>query len=491
MQSGFDSFLNGVDAMFATLQSNIQKTQSLIDKLNDKGSTDNLTQTLIRYNQAYMEYSNTGTQESLDALLKYSEQASDLGGNIPRLVDELQVALGGMTEQEKVIRVNIVDGLGTLLGLNKEQVAQLKTVASDGKITSNEIESITGLTKIQKDGITEFVNNSNYFSTEGTLQDLATYAKLQLEEYTKAQAEETVGLSKQTLTYGDHIGKQEQIDIAKTLGVSYETAKPLIEKVQALSISSNVNGDVNKLLGYTGTSYDTTVADQLTKLNPYLSTGVRSNIEMTKSMASSNLQAQQEAERQALQKQAQFEAAKADFYGRYNYAMAIFEKEKAESAEAWSGVYWHINKSYRAGFGQDDLNNPNPATHNSINLNKPYYAWKYNPYIVQHREAYNANQALQSLLQEKALRGFAIGGYTGDGGKYEPAGIVHRGEYVVNSETTKDLGLNNNNGGIFKEMIDELKQIKQENADMKRLMVKLTADNSKMLTIDRATYANK
>lgn len=27
--------------------------------------------------------------------------------------------------------------------------------------------------------------------------------------------------------------------------------------------------------------------------------------------------------------------------------------------------------------------------------------------------------------------GFAEGGYTGDGGKYEPAGIVHRGEYVI------------------------------------------------------------
>src|SRR5690606_16186742 len=32
--------------------------------------------------------------------------------------------------------------------------------------------------------------------------------------------------------------------------------------------------------------------------------------------------------------------------------------------------------------------------------------------------------------------GFAEGGYTGDGGKYEPAGIVHRGEYVWDKETT-------------------------------------------------------
>ena len=40
------------------------------------------------------------------------------------------------------------------------------------------------------------------------------------------------------------------------------------------------------------------------------------------------------------------------------------------------------------------------------------------------------------------LFGFASGGYTGDGGKYEPAGIVHRGEYVINAQSTRKLGVN-------------------------------------------------
>lgn len=39
--------------------------------------------------------------------------------------------------------------------------------------------------------------------------------------------------------------------------------------------------------------------------------------------------------------------------------------------------------------------------------------------------------------------GFARGGYTGDGGKYEPAGIVHRGEFVFTKEATKRIGVNN------------------------------------------------
>src|SRR3954453_20893593 len=33
--------------------------------------------------------------------------------------------------------------------------------------------------------------------------------------------------------------------------------------------------------------------------------------------------------------------------------------------------------------------------------------------------------------------GFAGGGYTGPGQKYEPAGIVHRGEFVHDQETTR------------------------------------------------------
>ena len=36
---------------------------------------------------------------------------------------------------------------------------------------------------------------------------------------------------------------------------------------------------------------------------------------------------------------------------------------------------------------------------------------------------------------------FASGGYTGPGGKYEPAGIVHAGEYVINAASTRKLGL--------------------------------------------------
>lgn len=41
------------------------------------------------------------------------------------------------------------------------------------------------------------------------------------------------------------------------------------------------------------------------------------------------------------------------------------------------------------------------------------------------------------------LFGFSEGGYTGDGGKYQPAGVVHRGEYVMSKKATSRIGVGN------------------------------------------------
>ena len=42
-----------------------------------------------------------------------------------------------------------------------------------------------------------------------------------------------------------------------------------------------------------------------------------------------------------------------------------------------------------------------------------------------------------------SLLGFASGGFTGNGGKYEPAGIVHKGEFVMSKAATSRLGVGN------------------------------------------------
>lgn len=42
-----------------------------------------------------------------------------------------------------------------------------------------------------------------------------------------------------------------------------------------------------------------------------------------------------------------------------------------------------------------------------------------------------------------SVLGFSSGGYTGDGGKYDAAGVVHKGEFVMTKEATSRIGVNN------------------------------------------------
>ena len=416
----------------------------------------------------------TGNQESLDKLLKYAEIASGLGANNPKIIAELQRIEEGLNKEEEVVRVNIVDGLGKLLKLNNTQVTQLKTAVKDGKITNAELEGITGLTEVQKNGVIEFAEKSNYFSTEQTLLTLEVLMRRQLEAMDKSQTQELASLSTQTFTTGDYVGKQEQIDIARLLGVSYNTAKPLVESLQGLSNVSETqrNAELERLMGYEEGSlnYNRTTAQQIQALSPYLGFDV--------SKVLSKVPLEVEKNKEIMNQINTYKALLTDSIPstlpkstkEYNAITDPLWKELILvkiRADNWSKAYnWTTLKDASKTKNLEGL-----AIYQE--MYKQAEIQKYQPII-------------DSLQQQ--LKGYSSGGYTGDGGKYEPAGIVHRGEYVVNAKTTKDLGLNNS-VGVFQDIVDELKEIKKENADMKLLMVKLTADNSKMLNIERASYA--
>ncbi|MGM9767465.1 MAG: hypothetical protein ACI3Z0_03240 [Candidatus Cryptobacteroides sp.] len=67
--------------------------------------------------------------------------------------------------------------------------------------------------------------------------------------------------------------------------------------------------------------------------------------------------------------------------------------------------------------------------------------------IVQQRNAIKNSSVSSSggsgsgsnaVVKTREVTGYADGGYTGDGGRFEPAGIVHRGEYVVAAPELRD-----------------------------------------------------
>lgn len=51
--------------------------------------------------------------------------------------------------------------------------------------------------------------------------------------------------------------------------------------------------------------------------------------------------------------------------------------------------------------------------------------------------------SIVSNIKAVADTGFAVGGYTGPGGKYQPAGIVHKGEYIFDQASTNRIGVSN------------------------------------------------
>ncbi|WP_152017961.1 tape measure protein [Aliarcobacter butzleri] len=299
-KNSFDTFVSSIDKIGQGISNLKNIALGFLQSLNNDSSAP-LEKQIISYNKLRGEFEsyfdaagNIKDGVNTDSLKNIYSQMSSLGQNISKggdflkdsLVNQFEKDLVSLNFNEDVIRVNIVDGLGTLYNLSSQQLKELKSVAADGKITNSELDSISGLTQEQKKGIIEFANSSSYFSTEDTLQNLANYAKLQLDAYNQQMANETAKLSSQTFTYDDYIGKQEKIDIAKTLGISYESAEPLIKQLQSLSIldSSAQKSSLSELLkmDMSNFKYDKNTFNQLELFSPYLDDNVKNSLNTLK-----------------------------------------------------------------------------------------------------------------------------------------------------------------------------------------------------------------
>ncbi len=54
-----------------------------------------------------------------------------------------------------------------------------------------------------------------------------------------------------------------------------------------------------------------------------------------------------------------------------------------------------------------------------------------------------ASSGVGAMGMSTSFSAYDDGGYTGDGGKYDPAGVVHKGEFVFTKEATKRIGVDN------------------------------------------------
>lgn len=436
-----NTFLDITDSLedaINTLKGNLSGSDSLDAKIkeywNKREEVDKLVAKGADISTSESERLKTLTSE-LGVLATNVQTESKNNSSITQsLIDDLSQLNSKIDFSNQVLQVSVVDGLGDLLGLTEEQLNQLKEVAKDGEITSSELSSISNLTEEQKNGIIEFANVSNSLSTEDTLSSLNEYAKKQLEVLQQTQAEETAKLSAKTLSYGDYIGKQEQIDIAKLLGVSYDTAKPLIEQIQALSVSKNPSADLEKILGYAegSTSFNQTIASQLQSLSPYVSgVNIAGTISSVKEKTQANLEAQKKAQA--------FANAKADFEARYSAAFSAYSKEKNESDVA-KKQYMSVPYTYlRAGYKipqEEDIANGKPL-YRGVNGKDVFmypidwqiqYADTQAKYRKEFAQTASAYDAVETLLKEKQLKGYAVGTTEIP---YDQIAQIHKGEMIL------------------------------------------------------------
>lgn len=281
----FESFISSVDKANDTFKSLKDTALSFI---NSFSSSSDLKDNLITYNKKRAEFESyflsDGTLKDGADYDKVKSIYSDLS-NVSKtlasnddylknsLIDVFSNDINNFDFAQDVMKVKIVDGLGDLLSLNFEQVIALKDLFKNNSISKAELETL-GLEKNQLDKILEYINNSSIISNNESL--------------------EKDRLSKQTLSYNDYVGQQEQVDIVKLLGVSYNTAKPLIENLQNLGQldSSKLFSYVSDLVDFkTGSeNYDLTTFSQIQSLNPYLSVDVSTILEDIKKQALLNKQ---------------------------------------------------------------------------------------------------------------------------------------------------------------------------------------------------------
>lgn len=112
----------------------------------------------------------------------------------------------------------------------------------------------------------------------------------------------------------------------------------------------------------------------------------------------------------------------------------------------------------------------------------------YSSYTANSNNPNVENPLLKTLrdfaILEAIANSFATGGYTGDGGKYEVAGAVHKGEFVIDKETTAKLGLRGENMAGFKSRF-------MENANIWNARRNKGVVGAETIKMQRADFTNK
>ncbi len=154
---------------------------------------------------------------------------------------------------------------------------------------------------------------------------------------------------------------------------------------------------------------------------------------------------QQEYEKQSLASMQQYERDK------QNLALSSLDALLAATSSTWSGMTQLVRENageqsgaYKAMFLMQQAFALSSATINALMAYNQVLAspWTFDPISKQTAATITLAMGMANvgMIAGQTLAGFSSGGYTGPGGKYEPAGIVHKGEGVLSQEDMAAIG---------------------------------------------------
>ena len=344
------------------------------------------------------------------------------------------------------------DALSAEFNWNKDDIPDaLKTVADDGTFTVSydldEDAKADLILKFDSDSVLQTIaTNTGESLTEEQLKNaglaedsslsesgessLATYFK-QLIEINNIQLEkETRAFTSSSYGIGYTLGSQEYSDFAKASGTADMDVYSFINTLESLGTNKE---DFDLLISKLNVDKDTYTFDNESKYAKAIS-GLYSSGYLSKDVSEtySNI----------------FNSA-----GRKESINLEIETYKDMLSEYINNISY-LNKKYPSINITPDIGTTSPLL------------------------------AKISELESTSVTGYYQGGYTGNGKETDIAGVVHNREYVVDASTTKDLGLNGN-GGFFKDMATELKELKEENKKMAIILNRILYSNSEQLRVQK------
>lgn len=356
-----------------------------------------------------LEYENTIVKNGIENI-KAAEGSS--AREIAVLNEEKNILLLKQELQYQIEKENLI-----IKGIEAERLIKVNALQAELTIVSQKDDAVS---KARAKVISEEINSINQNS------ELAKAAAMTSAQNVINGIQEQLNKPKHKINLVKLLGLDDN-EIAITLNAKFNT------KINAQDVA-NTKQALSQLAGYLNEIMTAYFEKEQERLDKELSDNQLRIDERNKNIASLESQLNDEKNLQ--------DRGLANNVDRLN--KAISEQETARNRDLENEKKLKAEKQKLAK-QQLDIDTATQASSLLVAAAQIYESYASIPYVGQALAAVviaamfgafytTKQQAYQNLKQDNS---FAKGGYTGDGGKYEEAGIVHKGEFVNDKETTK------------------------------------------------------